>query len=85
MVFAGYAVLCVAMVMSVVMFVGSIWLLKVSMSLVAEYMHSLISSGERMLGSIEEQIQILRQQIDHEDMYLSMETGEMFDHEDDDD
>lgn len=81
----GLIVTCVAMVMSVTLFGLSIWLLRTSLALIAGYVGSLMSNGERMLGSIEEQIAVLRAQIEHEDMYMAMENGEMFDHEDDDD
>ena len=81
---AGYIVLCVAIICSLVLFGLSIWLLRTSMVLIAGYITSLMSNAERMLGSIEEQICVLRQQLEHDDMYIAMETGEMFDHEDDD-
>jgi peptidoglycan hydrolase CwlO-like protein len=81
----GTAVVCVAIVMSVVMFGLSIWLFKTSLSVLTGYMQSLMQNAEDQLGAIDTQIQAMQRQMDQYDTFLTMESGEMFDHEDDDD
>lgn len=83
----GTIVICVALVMSVTLFVLNILMLRISMSIISQYIGSLMTNGENMLASIDEQISVLRAQLDQQDMFMSMENGDMFDHEpgDDDD
>jgi hypothetical protein len=78
-------VVCVALVMSVTLFGLSVWLIRSSLAILSGYLKSLMDNGEQMLAAIDEQIMVMRRQMDQADTFIAMESGEMFGHEPDED